>query len=199
MQAALATLYMIEQQELINRCRQGDPAAYTALYNQHASAVYSSIVRLLTHTGEAEDILQESFVAAFNSINGFKNTGGFRPWVKRIAINKSIDLIRKRKIRFVELEPVWLMDDSIADEVVDEADFEFAMDAITAAVEALPEGYRTIFNLVAMENIPQTEIAQMLGLENGTVRTQYHRAKQKILDTLRKGGYHGKRTGEIYK
>jgi RNA polymerase sigma factor (sigma-70 family) len=181
---------MTGQEELIAMCRRGDPAAYTALYNQHATAVYNSILRLVEHTGEAEDILQESFVSAFKGIHGLKNSAGFRAWVKRIAINKSIDLIRKRKIRFVELEPGWALKEE--EETVDEAEFEFTMDAVNGAIEALPEGYRTIFNLFAIENVPQAEIAVMLGIANTTVRTQYHRAKHKIIDMLKAGGYDGK-------
>lgn len=180
---------MIKQEELVAMCRRGDPAAYTMLYNEHSTAVYNTILRLIEHTGEAEDILQESFVAAFQGINGFKNTGGFRAWVKRIAINKSIDHIRKRKMRFVEFEPGLVSEE---DEITDEAEFEFTMDAVSDAIGALPDMYRTIFNLFAVENIPHAEIAQMLGLEHTTVKTQYHRAKHKILNTLKVGGYCGK-------
>lgn len=180
---------MIKPDELIARCRQGDPAAYTMLYNQHAGAVYNSILRLVNHSGEAEDILQDSFVAAFQKIADFRETGGFRAWVKRIAINKSVDLVRKRKLRFVELEPGW-MDEDEPGELVDEDAFNYTIDAVNAAIAALPDNYRTIFNLYAIEEIPHVEIAVMLGIENGTVRTQYHRAKQKILSTLKQGDYY---------
>lgn len=177
---------MNRQEALIAMCKRGDPAAYTELYNDHAGAVYNSIIRLVKHTAEAEDILQESFVAAFQGIAGFTQAGGFRAWVKRIAINKSIDWIRKRKISFVELEPHLVP--MAEEEIMDEAAFQFTMDAIAAAIELLPDNYRTIFTLYAVENIPQAEIAQMLGLEHTTVRTQYRRAKQKLLFTLTKGG-----------
>lgn len=178
---------MIKEDQLIARCRAGDPAAYTMLYNQHAAAVYSSILRLTGHTAEAEDILQDSFVAAFEGIAGYREIGTFKAWVKRIAINKSVDLIRKRKLHFVEME-VHMMPER-EDEVVDEQGFAYTMEAVNRAIEALPPNYRTIFNLYAMEEIPHAEIAQMLGIENGTVRTQYHRAKQKLLETLKRGGY----------
>lgn len=177
---------MNKQEELIAGCKRGDPAAYAELYNEHAGAVYNTIIRLVKHTAEAEDILQESFIAAFEGIARFTPTVGFRAWVKRIAINKSIDWIRKRKLSFVELEPHLVP--SAEEDTVDEAAFQFTMDAIAAAIELLPNGYRTIFSLYAVENIPQAEIAQMLGLENTTVRTQYHRAKQKLLFILTKGG-----------
>lgn len=178
---------MIGQEELIAMCKRGDPAAYTGLYDQHAAAVYSSILRLIEHTAEAEDVLQESFVAAFQSIGTYKNNGTFRAWVRRIAINKSIDLIRKRKLQFVELETDRIVED---EETIDEAAFEYTMDTINDAIMALPDGYRTIFNLFAIENISHLEIAEMLGLEYTTVRTQYHRAKLKILNTLKQKGYH---------
>jgi RNA polymerase sigma-70 factor (ECF subfamily) len=180
---------MTTQEELIALCRRGNATAYTALYNQHSAAVYSSILRLIEHTGEAEDILQETFVAAFKGIDGFKNTGSFAGWVKRIAINKSVDCIRKRKMKFVEFETALISEE---DEITDEAEFEYTMDAVNDAIEALPETYRTVFNLFAVENIPHAEIAQMLGMEHTTVRTQYHRAKHKILSTLKIGGYHEK-------
>jgi RNA polymerase sigma factor (sigma-70 family) len=182
-------MQMIRQEELIAMCRRGDAAGYTGLYNQHAKTVYNSILRLIEHTGEAEDLLQESFVAAFQGINNYKDTGGFGAWVKRIAINKSIDLIRKRKLRFVELDSGMIFKE---EEKIDEAAYEFTMDAVNDAIDALPKGYRTIFHLYALENIPQAEIAQMLGLENTTVRTQYHRAKNKILHAIKVGGYHAK-------
>jgi RNA polymerase sigma-70 factor (ECF subfamily) len=173
---------MNKEEVLIARCKRGDSAAYTELYNEHARAVYNSILRLVKHTAEAEDILQESFVAAFQVIGHFIQAGGFRAWVKRIAINKSIDCIRKRKISFVQLEADWV---SVAEEeMINEATFQFTMDAIEAAIELLPDNYRTIFNLCVIENLPQAEIAQMLGLENTTVRVQYHRAKQKLLSIL---------------
>jgi RNA polymerase sigma factor (sigma-70 family) len=151
---------MNNEEVLIARCKRGDPAAYTELYNEHARAVYNSILRLVKHTAEAEDILQESFVAAFQGIGHFTLAGGFRAWVKRIAINKSIDCIRKRKISFVQLGADWV---SVAEEeMINEATFQFTMDAIKSAIELLPDNYRTIFNLYVIESIPQADIAQML-------------------------------------
>lgn len=175
---------MNKKDDLIARCRAGDPSAYTILYDQHAGAVYNSILRLVGHTAEAEDILQDSFVAAFDGIAAYRESGTFKAWVKRIAINKSVDLIRKRRVRFVELE-VSVIPERV-DEEVDEQDFAYTMDAVHGAIDALPYSYRTIFSLYAIEEVPHAEIAEMLGLENGTVRTQYHRAKQKILETLKR-------------
>lgn len=167
--------------ELIDACKRGEAIAYTKLYELHSVAVYNTIERLIVHTGEAEDVLQDCFVAAFQGIDKFRNTGGFRAWIKRIAINKSIERLRKRKIRFVELEHEY----ELEDEMPDETEFELNMSKVTAAIEALPEGYRVIFNLSAVEDLAHTEIAELLGMESGAVRTKYHRAKYKILETLK--------------
>ncbi|MFT3934139.1 MAG: RNA polymerase sigma factor [Chitinophagaceae bacterium] len=187
---------MNSTEELIALCKLGNTAGYTGLYNEHADAVYNTILRLVGHSGEAEDLLQDSFVAAFQRLDQFAMTGGFRAWVKRIAINKSVDLIRKRHINFVELDPGWM---TAADEsTLDEQDYKYDMARIAAAIDTLPDGYRTVFNLYAVENIPQAEIAQMLGLEHSTVRTQYHRARQKIVAALEKNNDHERGTRRIH-
>lgn len=174
---------------MVELCKQGDPAAYTFLYNHCSKEVYNSILRLVDHTGEAEDILQESFITAFEQIDKFQNRGGFRAWVKRIAINKSIDRIRARRVRFIELEPERIFKE---DDKLDEDAYKFSLEAVMDAVQTLPKGARTIFFLFAIENIPHAEIAQMLGMEHAAVRTQYHRAKHKILKTFTERGFYGK-------
>lgn len=171
---------------MVERCKRGDTSGYTGLYNRHAKEVYNTIYRLVNHTGEAEDLLQETFLAAFQAIGGFEHTGGFRAWIKRIAINKSISALRKKKVRLVELEVGGIKVDE--EEAIDEEDFSFKVEEVKKAIEMLPEGYRTIVQLYLVENIPQAEIGNMLGLAHNTVRIQYHRAKQRIMRTLKEGG-----------
>jgi len=182
----LEIITTIQHEELIENCKRGDTAAYTELYHLYAKEVYNTIYRLVGHTAEAEDILQDSFVAAFQAIHGFEHTGGFRAWVKRIATNKSIDVLRKRKLRFVELETETMQYKE--EEVLDEKEFSFKVEEVKKAIDQLPEHYRIIVHLHLFENIPQVEIAKMLGIANNTVRIQFHRAKQKILTMIKEGG-----------
>ena len=175
----------ITTEEMILMCKRGDPSGYTALYNLYSREVYNTIYRLVNHTAEAEDLLQESFVAAFQAIGKFENTGGFRAWIKRIATNKSIDWLRKKKVRLVELEPAGII--AAEEEAVDEK-FVYKVEEVKKAIDALPEGYRIIVQLHVFENIPQVEIARMLGIDSNTVKVQYHRAKNKILNMLTKEG-----------
>ncbi|MBV9987078.1 MAG: RNA polymerase sigma factor [Chitinophagaceae bacterium] len=181
-------LETITHEELVEKCKKGDPSGYTGLYHRHSKEVYNTIYRLVNHTAEAEDLLQESFIAAFQNIDRFEFTGGFRAWIKRIAINKSITWMRKRKLRLVELDPGTTR---IEDEdPIDEKAFVYRVEEVQRAIEALPDSYRTVVQLYLFENIPQTEIAAMLGIAHNAVRTQYHRAKQKILQTLKDSSSH---------
>lgn len=171
---------------MVQRCKRGDTTAFSALYHLHSKEVYNTIYRLVPHTGEAEDILQEVFVSAFQAIHRFENTGGFRAWIKRIAINQSISWIRKQKVRWVELEEkeTYLKQENS----IDETEFVFKVEEVKKAIQQLPESNRTIVQLYLFENIPQEEIAQILGISYNNVRIQYHRSKQKILKSLKEGG-----------
>ncbi|KQC00073.1 hypothetical protein AQF98_13990 [Pedobacter sp. Hv1] len=167
-------------------CKNGDPNAYTELYNKYAKYVYNAICRYVEHTAEAEDILQETFVDAYRNINSLNNPNNFGGWVKRIAINKAINWLQRRRFKMIELEPE---KESIAEEPIDEDDFEYTMSKVNKAIEALPLIYKTVFQLYAIENIPQLEIAQLLGMTHTGVRTQYFRAKNKLLETLKEIQY----------
>ena len=179
-------VFTIQRDDVVERCKSGDTSAFAQLYHQYSKEVYNTIFRIVPHTGEAEDLLQEVFVSAFQAIGKFENTGGFRAWIKRIAINQSISWIRKQKLRMVELD-----DTKSAfpeEESIDEAQFSFKVEEVKKAIDGLPDMYRTIVQLYLLENIPQEEIATMLGISYNNVRIQYHRAKQKILKSLAKGG-----------
>jgi RNA polymerase sigma factor (sigma-70 family) len=178
---------VIPTEEWVERGKKGDSQAFTELYHRYAKELYNSIFRIVQHTGEAEDLLQESFVIAFQQINQFEQRSSFGAWIKRIAINKAISSLRKKKIRFEELA----LDPSLQDdEAIDEAGFELKVEAVKKAINALPEGYRTVVNLYLFEQLPQEEIGVLLGISHNTVRTQYHRAKAKIWKTLKEEGHY---------
>lgn len=177
---------MITQESLIDMCKNGDPKAYTGLYNNYAKYVYNAICRYVDHTAEAEDILQETFVDAYRNINSLNNPDNFGGWVKRIAINKAINWLQRRRLIMVELEPEKTV---ITEDQIDEDDFEYTMSKVNKAIEALPLIYKTVFQLYAIEHMPQQEIAQLLGITHTGVRTQYFRAKNKLLEVLKEGQY----------
>jgi len=178
---------MSTPQDLIVRCQKGDTHAYTRLYELHAKYVYNAICRYVDHTGEAEDLLQETFVDAYHAIGSLNNAERFGPWVKRIGINKAITALRKRRLQFTELdtETTILLEEA----PVDEEDFEYTMSRVNQAIAELPLSYRTVFQLHAVEHIPLVEIAELLGTAASTARVQYLRARTKVLEMLKEGTY----------
>ena len=171
--------------EMVQLCKLGDPSGYAAVYHAYAKEVYNVIFRLMSNRSEAEEIVQDSFIAVFQSLKREEPIEQLPAWIKRIATNKAIDFIRKKKVRFVELE------DGNADlekeeEKIDETVFEEQLEELRRAIDELPQAYRIIVELHVFENIPQSEIARMLGIESNTVNVQYYRAKQKILQAIKK-------------
>jgi RNA polymerase sigma factor (sigma-70 family) len=178
----------IGHDELVEKCKRGDAISYSQLYNKYAKAMYNTSLRIVNNVGDAEDVLQDAFIDAFKHLNDFRYNSTFGAWLKRIVINKSITLLRKRKMQWVDVELANISEQRANEETIDEAAFEFKVEEVRKAIQQLPDGYRTVVNLYLMEEIPQEEISNMLGISHNTVRTQYHRAKQKLLSILKEGG-----------
>ncbi|WP_316802754.1 RNA polymerase sigma factor [Pedobacter nototheniae] len=179
----------ITDQELITMCREGKDSGYTGLYNKYAKGIYNSISRIISHTAEAEDILQETFFSVFGDLDKLKGINNFEAWVRRMAINRSISHLRKKKIVFSELGDTQFAAEEDYDLNENEI-FENKVEDIKKSIEALAPGFKTILNLYLFEKLTQEEIAGMLGLSHATVRTQYHRAKKKILLSLKDKSYY---------
>ncbi len=165
-------------------CQANNDLGFTELYERYARRIYNSIHRIVSHTAEAEDILQESFLTAFKEIGKLSGVVSFEAWVKRVAINKSISHLRKKKIEFSDVEPIELEAEKEYD-IQENERFESKVEDVRQSIENLPLGYKTIVCLYLFENIPQEEIGAMLGISHNTVRTQYHRAKKKVLLSLK--------------
>jgi len=185
--ASLELTAPILHDELVERCKQGDSKSYAALYQKYAKAMYNTSLRIVNHTGDAEDVLQESFTDAFASIGSFQYKSTFGAWLKKIVINKSINHLRKKKVDLVDLEKTHVghMPET---EPVDEAEIQMKVEEIKKAVKLLPNGYRTVLTLYLFEGYDHEEIAEILSVSHATVRTQYMRAKQKLTGFLKQGG-----------
>ena len=173
----------ISDKELLERCSSGDNSGYSLLYHRYSKAIFNSIFRIVNDREDAEDILQEVFVKAFSEIKSLKNVESFGGWIKRIAINQSLNYLRKNKIYFTEIE-----DDKILDIEDDELEAKLVMESrvkeLQNIIAEFPLQTRTIVNLFLFEEMPQEEIAKILNIPHGTVRSYYHRAKKKIFEKL---------------
>lgn len=170
-------------------CLAGKQVGYTVLYNRHAISVFNSIYRLVNNVHDAEDILQQVFVIVFSDIKKMKEINSFKAWINRLAINQSISHLRKNKIYFSDIEEAVVVDTSEED-ISLKRFLEYKIEDVKNAIAGLPVEARTITNLFLLEDMPQEEIARILGLSHNAVRAQYHRARKKIMQTLKNKIYH---------
>ena len=170
-------------QDIIDRCIAGDQKAQFKLYKLYYKSMYNASLRIVRESGEAEDIMQESFLVAFEKIDTYEGKVSFGSWLKRIVINRSLDSYRKKKIDLVELnEPVRHIPEN---EQIDEDEIDFKVERIKEAVNQLPDGFRIVLSLYLFEGYDHAEISEILGISSSTSRSQYARAKQKLLDLLK--------------
>jgi RNA polymerase sigma-70 factor (ECF subfamily) len=173
-----------QRDELIERCLKGDTPGYKELYVRYSKAMYNTCLRMLNNVAEAEDVLQESFIEAFKNLERFEHRTSFGGWLKQICINRSINQLKKRKIDWVDMEKAAVYDN--ADETaIDEAETIMQVELVKKAIMKLPDGYRTVLNLYLLEGYDHEEIAEILHVAESTTRTQYMRAKQKLLQLLK--------------
>jgi RNA polymerase sigma-70 factor (ECF subfamily) len=172
-----ATDHTTEHHELVAKCKKGDEAAFRELYRLYAKPMFNAGMRILNNRDEAEDVLQESFVAAFRHIRSFEEKGSFGGWLKRIVINKSLDALKKQKQSFLPIDEL-----NIAEEEEPEEENGFVYDAVSLqkAIDRLPDGYRIILTLFLFEDYSHRMIAEKLGISESTSKSQYLRARKKL-------------------
>lgn len=177
----METLYQNIHQDLIDRCRTGDTKAQFELYKLYYKPMYNVSLRMVGNEVEAEDVMQEAFLKAFTKIDTYEGKVSFGAWLKKIVINRSLDQLKKRKVKFEELN------EKIPDEDTPVLDLsEIQMEQLKKTVRQLPDGYRVVLSLYLLEGYDHEEIAQILGISNVASRTQYMRAKNKLRQLLQK-------------
>lgn len=170
--------------DLVENCKKGDSGSFRKLYDLYARAMYNTSYRILNNVAEAEDVLQESFIDAFKHIHSFENRSSFGSWLKQIVVNKSISALRKSKMHLVDIEGTQVYE-LPQEEVVDEKEIQMKVAEVRRALAELPDGYRTVLSLYLFEGYDHEEIAGILQIKESTARTQYIRAKQKLLAKLK--------------
>jgi RNA polymerase sigma factor (sigma-70 family) len=161
---------------IIERSKKGDRKAQTELYRRYYRGMYNVSLRILNHTDEAEDAMQEAFIAAFRQLEAFRGEVNFGSWLKKIVVNRSIDQLRKRKNFTNDLS---VLSHQI-DEPAVQYDEEFTPGMIKKAIDSLPDNYRIVLTLFLLEGYDHDEIAEILKISNGSSRIIYHRAKEKL-------------------
>ncbi len=168
----MSATYTFEGQ-LIENCIRGERKSQKALYDLYSSKMYSICLRYSKNQMDAEDILQEGFVKLFNNLHRFRGEGSFDGWVRRIFVNTAIEHIRRKSLNTSVGEG---LENSIADRHQSALDNLYEKDIIKSSM-TLSEGYRTVFNLYAVEGFSHKEIASQLGITESTSKSQFSRAK----------------------
>ncbi len=170
------------ENEMITGCIAGDRVCQKQLYDHFASKMLGVCMRYAKDRAEAEDMLQEGFIKVFTNISRFKHEGSFEGWIRRIMVFTAINMFKYRNRKFRENLDMEDFDALYDDHMID----KIAAKEIMALIHQMPEGYRMIFNLYAVEGYTHKEIGQMLSIAEGTSKSQYARARQYMQHTLAK-------------
>jgi RNA polymerase sigma factor (sigma-70 family) len=170
-------------EELIHRCRAGDQEAHFKLYKLYSRAMYNVGYRITGSEEDAEDVLQEAFISAFKNLNNYRGDSSFGSWVKKIVINKAINLLKKKKW---ELMPENEEFDVAVEESEQEYLPELQVETVRNAILQLPDGYRSVLSMYLLEGYDHQEIAEIMGITESTSKSQLNRAKSKLRELLRK-------------
>lgn len=169
--------------DIIEKCRRGDREAHYQLYRLYSRSMYNVGYRIVNNEEEAEDVLQEAFISAFRSLNHYRGDATFGSWLKRIVVNKAINVLKRRKAERLPEDDRF--DVPEREEAVEE--FQFTVDQVRNAIAKLPDGYRSVLSLYLLEGYDHSEIAEILGISESTSKSQFNRSKKKLRDILEGG------------
>ncbi len=174
------------QIDVVEKCKANDRNAQLKLYRQYCDGMYVVAMRFVNNANDAEDILQDSFVKAFQKLHQFKGEVTFGAWLKKIVVNKCIDFLKSKKQHLVSLDetymnPVveedWTVDDGISIQLVKEA------------IDKLSEKYKYVVLMYLVEGFDHKEIAQVLNITETTCRTRLLRGKGQLKELLKTKRY----------
>jgi RNA polymerase sigma factor (sigma-70 family) len=169
-----------QEAQLLKALRKSDPKAQRQLYEKYASRMMGVCMRYVGDSMTAEDILVAGFMRVFDKIEQFKGEGSFEGWIRRIMVNEALGHLRQRKRLHEETD----LTEAHGQADVGLADQDLEAEELMKLIEKLPIGYRTVFNLYAIEGYSHAEIAQMLGITESTSKSQLHRARAVLQQML---------------
>jgi RNA polymerase sigma-70 factor, ECF subfamily len=191
MQNGLTFGFMLNEQELIEGCRGGNSSFQKALYELYCRKMLVVCLRYSKTTAEAEDILQEGFIKVFQGIKDFRQESKLETWITRIMVNTALNQQRKKLYLFpmVDVHDLDLVEDEVSI-----SDIHFTQ--LLEMIQSLPHGCQAVFNLFAIEGYNHKEIADLLGISEGTSKSQYARARNLMQHKLVKESSYYLKYGE---
>lgn len=171
----------MDERQLVKECIRQKPAAQEQLYRHFAPAMLGVCFRYTKSLEDAEDVLQEGFIKVFHYMADYKATGELGAWIRRIMVNTALNFLKKNKKYRTEM----VFTDAPLHPVTD-LNPQVNLDAkeLAGLIRQLPTGFQTIFNLYAIEGFTHAEIGQMLGISEGTSKSQYARARYLLMEWI---------------
>ena len=177
------TIEMREDSVLVAACLKGDPRAQKALFEKFAPKMFAVCLRYMNSHDEAQDTLQDGFIKVFSKLSDFKNEGVLEGWIRRIMVNTCLDAIRKNeKTKF----DVSISDIEYQLDFTDHGIQNLEVEELMQMIKSMPNGYRVVFNLFAIEGYSHKEIGEKLGINENTSKSQYLRARAFLRERLEK-------------
>lgn len=171
------------EEDLLEGCRAGNSRFQQALFDRYSRKMFGVCLRYCDNRDDAQDVLQDGFIKVFGNLHQFRGNGSLEGWVRRVMVTTALEHYRRRsRYIFVETEEwhqVELNSDALS---------ALGAAELTKLIQELPTGYRTVFNLYAIEGYTHEEIGGMLGISEGTSKSQLSRARKTLQDAL--GGAH---------
>ena len=172
--------------DIVEQCKRNDRKAQLALYRKYSQGMYCVAMRFIKNGDDAEDILQEAFIKAFRKIDQYKGDVSFGAWLKRIVVNQSLDFLKSKQLKMVELEEGYM-------QVVDDGDWSVddgvTVKEVMLALEQLPGKYREVVQLFLVEGYDHNEISEILNISHTTSRTRLLRGKAHLKELLKTKKY----------
>ncbi|MCE6988768.1 RNA polymerase sigma factor [Dyadobacter sp. CY323] len=162
-----------QEGQLVKALKKADAKAQRQVYDKYSARMLGLCFRYVSDEMAAEDVMVEGFLKVFSKIDQFNSDGSFEGWIRRIMVNEALGYLRKQKR---------ILEDTLSDDANNIPDYVYAdqnleTEELLKLIETLPVGYRTVFNLYAIEGYAHMEIAQMLGITESTSKSQLHRAR----------------------
>lgn len=145
--------------------------------------MYNVGYRITGSEEDAEDALQEAFISAFKNLNHYRGDAAFGAWLKRIVVNKAINIMKKKRHELMPEDERW--DVAESEEIVEYRE-EYTVERVRDSIDKLPDGYRAVLSLYLLEGYDHQEIAEIMGISESTSKSQLNRAKAKLRDVLTK-------------
>jgi len=173
---------MLTENEIIKRCIKLDRQAQKLLYQKYSSVMFGICLRYASDRSEAQDVLQEGFLKIFLNIQDFSGLGSFEGWMKRIMINTAITFYHKNLKYNQQIDIDHVRESRISN--IEYETSEYTVEELQKVITSLPDGYRMVFNLFAIEGYKHKDIGEMLGIDVNTSKSQYSRARKLIQKKL---------------